>query len=80
MRASTPALGPPKEGWLMKRCLIAAFVAQGLSGFDATKYGAYLHGKAGDIAAKSKTRLAMIASDIIDCIPDAVKRELKKKK
>jgi NAD(P)H-hydrate epimerase len=53
--------------------MIAAFVAQGLSGFNAAKYGAYLHGKAGDLAAKSKTRLAMIASDIIDCIPKAVK-------
>ena len=45
--------------------MIAAFMAQGLSGFDAAKYGAYLHGKAGSLAAKNKTRLSMIASDII---------------
>jgi len=53
--------------------MIAAFVAQGLSGFEAAKCGAYLHGKAGDLATKSKTKLSMIASDIIDCIPRAIK-------
>jgi len=53
--------------------MIAAFVAQGLSAFDATKYGAYLHGKAGDLAAKNKTRLSMIASDIIEYIPRVLK-------
>ena len=58
--------------------MIAAFVAQGLSGFKAAQYGAYLHGKAGDLAAKAKTRLAMIAPDIIDCIPKAIKMELRR--
>jgi len=53
--------------------MIAAFIAQGLTGFEAAKYGTYLHGKAGDLAAKSKTRLSMIASDIVECIPKAVK-------
>lgn len=53
--------------------MIAAFVAQGLTGFDAAKYGAYMHGKAGDLAAKSKTRLSMIASDIIENIPKAIR-------
>ncbi|HBR15512.1 MAG TPA: NAD(P)H-hydrate dehydratase [Candidatus Omnitrophica bacterium] len=53
--------------------MIAAFLAQGLSGFEAAKYGAYIHGRAGDLAAGSKTRLCMIASDIIDHIPLAVK-------
>ena len=53
--------------------MIAAFVAQGLSGFEAARYGAYVHGRAGDLAAKAKTRLSMIASDIIDFIPKAVR-------
>ncbi len=52
--------------------MIAAFVAQGVSAFDAAKYGAYAHGLAGDLAAKDKTKLSMIASDIIDYIPKAV--------
>ena len=53
--------------------MIAAFLAQGLSAFEAAKFGAYLHGKAGDLAAKDKTKLAMIATDIIDCIPGAIR-------
>ena len=53
--------------------MIAAFLSQGLSGFEAAKYGAYLHGKAGDLAARDKSRLAMIASDIIEYIPNAIK-------
>ncbi len=53
--------------------MITAFIGQGISGFEAAKYGAYLHGKAGDLAAKAKTRLSMIASDMIECIPTAIK-------
>jgi ADP-dependent NAD(P)H-hydrate dehydratase / NAD(P)H-hydrate epimerase len=53
--------------------MIAAFLAQGLSGFDAAKYAVYLHGLAGDLAAKEKSQLAMIASDIIAKIPKAIK-------
>jgi len=52
--------------------MITAFVAQSLSAFEAAKYGAHLHGKAGDLAAKNKTRLSMIASDIIEYIPKVV--------
>lgn len=54
--------------------MIAAFVAQGISGFEAARWGAYLHGKAGDLAAQAKTRLSLIASDIIDYIPKAVRQ------
>ena len=53
--------------------MIAALLGQGLTGFDAAKFGAWWHGKAGDLAARKKTRAAMIASDIIDNIPDALK-------
>lgn len=54
--------------------IIAAFMAQGLSGYDAAKYGAFIHGRAGDLAAKAKTQTAMIASDIIVNIPTAIKK------
>jgi len=57
--------------------IISAFLAQGLSGFDAAKYGALLHGTAGDLAAGSKTRTSMIADDIIDNIPKAFKLLIK---
>jgi len=54
--------------------MITAFLGQGLAPFEAAKLGAYLHGKAGDLSARKKTRLAMIATDIIDSIPLALKK------
>ncbi|MDP3732876.1 MAG: NAD(P)H-hydrate dehydratase [Candidatus Omnitrophota bacterium] len=54
--------------------MIAALLGQGLSKFEASKYAVYLHGLAGDLAAKEKTQMGMIASDIIDKIPEAIKR------
>jgi NAD(P)H-hydrate epimerase len=51
--------------------MIAAFLGQGLSPFDAAKYGAYYHGRAGDRAAASRTKGSMIASDIIEHIPQS---------
>ncbi|OGX37462.1 MAG: NAD(P)H-hydrate dehydratase [Omnitrophica WOR_2 bacterium RIFCSPHIGHO2_02_FULL_50_17] len=56
--------------------MIAALVGQGFSGFEAAKWGAYLHGRAGDLAAQAKTRVSMIASDIIDYIPLAMKKTM----
>jgi hydroxyethylthiazole kinase-like uncharacterized protein yjeF len=54
--------------------IIAAFLGQGLNGFEASKYAVYLHGVAGDLAAKEKTQIGMIASDIIVKLPEALKR------
>jgi NAD(P)H-hydrate epimerase len=54
--------------------IIAAFLGQGLSMFDAAKYATYIHGLAGDLAAKSKTQMGMVASDIIEKIPKALKK------
>ncbi len=54
--------------------IIAAFLGQGLAPFAAAKYGVFLHGLAGDLAAKEKTQISLIASDITDTIPAAIKR------
>lgn len=53
--------------------MLAALMGQGLGGFEAAKSGVYLHGLAGDLAAKEKTQAGMLASDIIDKIPEAIK-------
>lgn len=53
--------------------MLGAFLAQGLDAFSAGKYAVYLHGKAGDLAAKEKGQLSLIASDIIEKIPAAIK-------
>ena len=54
--------------------IIAALLGQGLTAFEAAKCGAYLHGKAGDLAARERSKAAMIATDIIDHIPQAIKK------
>lgn len=59
--------------------IISSFLAQGASPVDAAKIGVYLHGVAGDLAAKEKTEYGMMAQDIVDKIPSAVKRVLMRK-
>jgi NAD(P)H-hydrate epimerase len=54
--------------------MIAAFWGQGLSAFNAAKYAVYLQGLAGDLAAREKTQVSLIASDIIEKIPEALRR------
>lgn len=54
--------------------VISAFLAQGLPSYEAAKLGVYIHGLAGDLAVKDKTELSLIASDIIDYLPEAIKK------
>ena len=53
--------------------MIAGLLAQGLPPFKAAELGVYLHGLAGDLAAKAKGEHFMIASDLIDHISEAIK-------
>lgn len=54
--------------------VIAGLLAQGADTVQATERGVYLHGSAGDIAAEIKTQPSMTASDIIECIPNALRQ------
>ncbi len=51
--------------------VIASLLAQKLAPARAAVLGASLHGIAGEIAAEEKTSHAMIASDVIECMPKA---------
>ena len=51
--------------------VITALMGQGLSNFDAAVLGVYVHGLAGDIAAKKLGQVSLIATDIIDSLSDA---------
>ena len=53
--------------------IIASLLVQGFNTFDAAKYGVYLHGLAGDLAKEKYTEYSLIASDIIEFIPKAIK-------
>ena len=51
--------------------LLAALIGQGLELFSAARLGTFLHGEAGDIAAERVGETSLIASDIIEALPDA---------
>lgn len=53
--------------------MIASLLGQGLKTFDAAKLGVHLHGMAGDIARDKLGEYGMIASDIVENIPLAIK-------
>lgn len=53
--------------------ILAGLLAQGFAVEDALKLGVYLHGFAGDLVAAEKGEIGMIASDIIEMLPLALK-------
>jgi NAD(P)H-hydrate epimerase len=54
--------------------IIASFVGQGLEPYDAAVAGVYFHGLAGDMAAKEKGVLSLTATDLLNKLPEALKR------
>jgi NAD(P)H-hydrate epimerase len=48
--------------------MLTAFLAQGYSPAEAAQFGVYLHGWAGDIAAKKYSMETMLTSHLIDCL------------
>lgn len=54
--------------------ILTALLASGYSPLEAAQLGVWLHGSAGDEAAKSRGMRGMIASDIIDYLPQAFRR------
>ena len=51
--------------------IIVSLIGQGFNVFDASQLGVYIHGLAGDMASKKKGEVSMIASEILDFLPDA---------
>lgn len=52
--------------------MITGFLAQGYQPWEAALISVYLHGLAGDIAASYFSQHSIMASDIIDCIGQAI--------
>jgi NAD(P)H-hydrate epimerase len=50
--------------------LITGLLAQGYSSEDACKIGVWVHGLAGNFAARKKNEITMTAMDLIDCFTD----------
>jgi hydroxyethylthiazole kinase-like uncharacterized protein yjeF len=53
--------------------ILTGVLAQGYPSLEAAMYGVFLHGLAGDKAAHEKSQEALIASDVVDFLPQAFK-------
>lgn len=54
--------------------VIAALIGQKMSPFDAAVLGVYVHGLAGDLAARKLGQVSLIATDMIEFLPAAFLR------
>jgi len=54
--------------------MISAFLAQKIDSFEAAKTAVFLHGKAGDLAARQKSKASLLATDIIETLPLVLKK------
>lgn len=53
--------------------MISGFIAQGVKTFDACCLAVYLHGLTGELASKDLTEYSVLASDLVNYIPQAIK-------
>jgi NAD(P)H-hydrate epimerase len=53
--------------------LIAALIGQHLDAFSAAALGVWAHGRAGDLAANERGQTALIATDLLNCLPAALR-------
>jgi ADP-dependent NAD(P)H-hydrate dehydratase / NAD(P)H-hydrate epimerase len=71
--SDNPAMATAGTGDVLSG-MIAGLIAQGIGIYEAAKLGVYLHGLAGDLAAQEKTQSCVIASDLINYLPKAIKK------
>jgi hydroxyethylthiazole kinase-like uncharacterized protein yjeF len=66
-----PGLATAGTGDVLTGVIAAMLVQQKLDPYTAAKAGVYLHGLAGDLAAAIKSQPSLIASDVIEALPQA---------
>ncbi len=68
--AGTPGLAKAGSGDVLAG-LVSGLLAQGLAPADAAACGAWLHGRAGTLAAQQNSVAAMLPRDVVNCIGKA---------
>ncbi|MCI0497556.1 MAG: NAD(P)H-hydrate dehydratase, partial [Thermoplasmata archaeon] len=71
-RTGNPGMTVGGTGDVLAGC-VAGLIARGMEPFDAARTGAYVTGRAGDIAYEV-FGLSLLATDVIDALPDALRR------
>lgn len=69
-KTGNPGMATGGTGDVLTGC-IAGVLGQGLAPFEAAVLGAYVHGRAGDLAAAERSEIALTAEDVIDFLPPA---------
>lgn len=57
--------------------VIAALIGQGMEPFAAARAGVYVHGLAGDLAARRVGQVSLTAGDVLETLPSALKGSLR---
>jgi NAD(P)H-hydrate epimerase len=73
-RSGNPGMASAGTGDVLTGILVA-LMGQGFAVWDAAVLGTYLHGRAGDLAAASVGPISLIASDLVDALPQAVREQ-----
>jgi NAD(P)H-hydrate epimerase len=63
-----PGMATAGCGDVLTGCILS-LLAQGFAAPDAARLAVYIHGLAGDIAAKEKGKTALVAGDVVDYLP-----------
>ena len=53
--------------------MISGLLAQGMSSFEASKLGVYIHSKCGEVASETLTEYSVLASDLVKYLPNVIK-------
>lgn len=60
--------------------MITALVGQGYDGFEAALLGAYMHGLSGDLYVKKHAEESLVASDLLEYLPKAMRKIVHQRK
>ena len=58
--------------------VIAAMLGQSMQPFEAACFGVFIHGLAGDLAAKKRGEISLVAGDIVEALPAAFQNMIRR--